>query len=83
MKSLLYQQGSQIAPALARVRRTEVSLPIRRQGKIYHYVVRDKVTPEDPYLVMVKAAAFARQSGKEYAAAAPSRALRDFSDQAR
>ncbi len=63
---------------MASVRRTEVSIPVRRGGKIYHYVVRDKITPEDPYLVMVRAAARARQLRREYNATPPSRALRDF-----
>jgi hypothetical protein len=41
-------------------------------------VLRDKITVEDPYLVMVKATAFAIRTGEPYAAEPTPRAVRDF-----
>ena len=45
---------------------------------MYNLVLRDKVAPEDPYLMLVKATAFAMQEGEPYVGRPPSRAIRDF-----
>lgn len=58
--------------------RTEVPITIRKFGRLYKFVVRDKIVIEDPYLMMVKAAAFAIAQGEPYAGLAPERAVRDF-----
>ena len=51
---------------------------VRKDGRIYKYVLRDKLVPEDPYLVLVKAGAFARLTGEAYNGTPPDRAVRDF-----
>jgi hypothetical protein len=57
--------------------RTEVSIVIRKFGRLYTFKLRDKTSVEDPYLVLVKAEAFAIQQGEPYAGSAPDRSLRD------
>jgi hypothetical protein len=81
MKSLLFQgvtpfeepPGCTALPC-----RTEVPVSIRKNGRIYRITLRDKVIPEDPYLVMLKAQAFAVSQGEPYVGRPPSRAVRDF-----
>ena len=51
---------------------------ICKDGRLYNLVVRDKITVEDPYIVMVKASAFAIAAVEQNAAEVPSRAVRDF-----
>jgi hypothetical protein len=51
---------------------------IRKYNRLYRYTLRDKVTVEDPYLVLVKATAFSIQNSEPYSAMPPSRALRDL-----
>jgi len=58
--------------------RTEVPIRIRRGGRIYNFVLRDKVVPEDPYLMLVKATAFSIQQREPYNGKPPDRAVRDF-----
>lgn len=58
--------------------RTEVAMSIRKNGRIYRFVLRDRISIEDPYLVGVKAAAFAIQTGEPYSGTVPTRAIRDF-----
>jgi hypothetical protein len=55
-----------------------VKAAIRKDGRIYRFVFRDKIVVEDPYTVLVKAAAFAIQENEEYAAKTASKAVRDF-----
>lgn len=82
MKSLLFQDAGipfEIPAECSELtRRTEVPIDIRKDGRIYRYVLRDKIAPEDPYLVMVKAVAFAIQTGEAYNAVPPGRDIRDF-----
>jgi hypothetical protein len=79
MKSLLFQDDSPFTePDTCGVGRQEEEVTIRKDGRFYHFVVRDKIAPEDPYLVMVKAAAFAIQTGEPYNGTPPSRGIRDF-----
>lgn len=78
-KSLLYQNGSEmgIPPGCLHGVRSEVPVSVRKDGRIYHFVLRDTVVPEDVTGVMMKAAAFAISQGEPYAATPVSRALRD------
>jgi hypothetical protein len=57
--------------------RQEVTITIRKFGRLYNFVLRDKVTVEDPYLVLVKAEAFAIAEGEPFAGSVPDRSLRD------
>ena len=58
--------------------RVEATFSIRKNGRIYRFVARDKLQPEDPYFVLVKAAAFAVRQGEPYNARTPGRGLKDF-----
>jgi hypothetical protein len=58
--------------------RTEVTFSFRANGRLYNFVARDKVIPEDPYFVLVKAVAFAIRQGEPYNGRTPDRALKDF-----
>ena len=58
--------------------RQEVFVNLKKDGRMYRFVVRDKIAIEDPYLVMVKATAFAISQGEPYAAQVPERSVRDF-----
>jgi hypothetical protein len=79
MKSLLYQDGSPFQqPAACEPCRTETVKRFVKNGKMYTMTWRDKITIEDPYMVMVKAAAYAIQMGEPYAARTPRRDYRDF-----
>jgi hypothetical protein len=81
MKSLLAQGVTPFTPPTAcdvSGNRTEVRFSIRKNGRIYRFVARDKIQPEDPYFVLVKAAAFAVQTGEPYSGRTPARSLKDF-----
>lgn len=58
--------------------RQEVTITIRKNGRLYTMKLRDKVVVEDPYLVLVKAEAFALGQGEPFAGIVPPRSLRDF-----
>jgi len=81
MKSLLFQGVTPFeepSDCAAIPCRTEVNITVRKEGRFYRFVLRDKVVPEDAFLVLVKAAAFAIANGEPYNGRAPDRALRDF-----
>lgn len=79
MKSLLFQEDPPfVEPETCAAGRQEVEVSIRKEGRIYNYVLRDKIAPEDPYLMMVRAAAFSIQTGEAYNGTPPSRSVRDF-----
>lgn len=81
MRSLLFQGVTPFEepPACAAVPcRTEVPVNIRKNGRLYKLILRDKVVPEDPYLVMLKAQAFAISQGEPYVGRPPDRSVRDF-----
>lgn len=81
MKSLLHQNGATnltVPPGCGLCDRSEVPVSIRSNGRIYRFVLRDKIVVEDPYLIMVKALAFSIQKGEPYAAQPPPRKIRDF-----
>lgn len=58
--------------------RKEVTFSLRDQGRIYRFVARDKLMPEDPYLVLVKAALFSIRHAEPYAGRATERNVKDF-----
>jgi len=58
--------------------RTEVPITIKKDGRLYNFVLRDKIDCEDLHLVMVKAAAFAIRTGEPYSGLPPARAVKDF-----
>jgi hypothetical protein len=58
--------------------RIEVPITIRKHGRLYKMVLRDKIAVDDPYLMMVKALAFAIQTGEPYSGRPPERSVRDF-----
>lgn len=81
MKSLLFQEGSTFTepPGCSALPcRQEVEIKLRKNGRIYRFVVRDKVVPEDPHLMLARANAFSIQTGEAYNGTSPNRALRDF-----
>lgn len=80
MKSLLFQSGATpfAEPDGCGAGRSEVPIQLRKNGRIYTFIARDKLMPEDPYLVLVKAAAFAIQTGEAYNGTPPNRSIRDF-----
>ena len=81
MKSLLFQEDGpfeQPSECMLLPCREEVTINLRKDGRIYRMVLRDKIVPEDPYLVLVKAAAFSIQTGEVYNGTPPNRALKDF-----
>jgi hypothetical protein len=57
--------------------RTETVRVIRKGGRLYRMVIRDKVVVEDPYLMMVKAEAYSIKTGTENAAKTTPRSIRD------
>jgi hypothetical protein len=81
MKSLLYQGGLSVPVPSACTTlpcRTEQTFSIRKYGRLYKFTVRDKIVPEDPMFMLVKAAAYARKTNTAYAGNAPKRSVRDF-----
>lgn len=80
MKSLLYQEGqtNPVPPGCSIGERQEVAVSLRKEGRIYHFVMRDKIVPEDLLGIMVKAAAFAISQGEPYSGTPPARSVKDF-----
>lgn len=79
MRSLIEQGVTPfVVPDECRLGRTEVVFSFRENGRIYRFVARDKVVPEDPYVVLVKAAAFAVRQAEPYNGRTPERSLKDF-----
>lgn len=80
MKSLLFQENATpfTEPPDCQVGRQEKTINIKKDGRIYRYVLRDKLVPEDVYLVLVKAAAFSIQTAEPYNGTPPNRSVRDF-----
>lgn len=82
MKSLLFQAGETpfIEPENcgAIPCRNEVPINIRKDGRLYKFILRDRVVPEDAYVPLVKAIAFAIQQNEPYAGTSPSRSVKDF-----
>jgi hypothetical protein len=79
-QSLLFVNGASpfTEPAMCNPGRQEIPLTLRKNGRIYRFVIRDKVTIEDPYIVLIKARAFSIRTGEPFGATPPSRPMRDF-----
>lgn len=79
-KSLLFQDVTElrIPPGCGLNERVEVPVSLRKNGRIYHFMMRDKIVPEDLLNIMVKAAAFAISQGEPYAGTPPPRSVKDF-----
>ena len=80
MKSLLFQDNppfSEPSDCTSLPCRTEVPITIRKNDRFYRFVLRDKIVPEDPYLVLVKALGFSLLTGEAYHGTPPTRALKD------
>ena len=67
-----------VPPGCGQCDRVEIPVSLRKNGRIYRFVLRDKIVPEDLVVVMMKAAAFAISQGEAYAGTPPARQLRDF-----
>lgn len=81
MKSLLYQEGSPFsasADCTTLPCRLEIPISIRKYGRIYNFVLRDRIIPEDPYLILSKATGFALRTGEIYNGTPPKRTVKDF-----
>ena len=81
MKSLLFQGEtafSEPSSCVALPCREEVVLNLRKANRIYRFVLRDKIVPEDPYLILVKAQAFAIRASEAYNGVPPKRSVKDF-----
>lgn len=82
MKSLLFQPG--MTPLIEPSKcgaipcRSEVPINLRKDGRLYQFVLRDKVVPEDAYIPLVKAIAFSIQQNEPYAGQSPKRSVKDF-----
>ena len=79
MKSLLFTTYSPFGtPPGCGLGRQESLVTIPYQGQLYYMTIRDKIVPEDPYLVMVKGGAYSVNHSVPYPATAPERSLLDF-----
>ncbi len=56
--------------------RNESPFTIQKDNKLLKFVLRDKILPEDPYLVMAKAGAYALAHNGLYPGTTPNRATR-------
>jgi hypothetical protein len=79
-KSLLYQDDApmQVPPGCGLCDRVEVPISFRKNGRIYRFVLRDKLVVEDVVVMMMKATAFAISQGEPYAGTPPPRSIKDF-----
>lgn len=79
-QSLLFQPNPPFAvpPGCSLCDRTEVPVSLRKNGRIYRFILRDKIVTDDILLVMMKAAAFSISESEPYAGTPPSRTVRDI-----
>ena len=78
-RSLLYSQNPPLdQPAICLPGRQEVRITFQKGGRLYNLVMRDKIIVEDPYLVLVKAAAFAIRQSEPYMGRVVPRSVKDF-----
>ena len=79
VRSLLFAEGQVLTqPATCTPCRQEVRVTMRKDGRNYNMVLRDKISVEDPYLTLVKAAAFAVAQDEPYMGRLVPRSVRDF-----
>lgn len=78
-KSLLFNEASVLSqPEVCLPCRQEVRATVRKDGRLYTIVMRDKISIEDPYLTLVKAAGFAVDQEEPYMGRLVPRSVRDF-----
>lgn len=80
-KSLLYQTDAtpfQVPPGCGLCDRNEVPITLRKNGRLYRFILRDKIVVDDIYLIGIKAAAFAIQQGEPHAGVPADRTVKDF-----
>lgn len=78
-KSLLYSPGQVLEqPEDCGPCRKEVTARFKYKGNLYTLVMRDKILIEDPYMVLVKAMAYATRTGGPYQGRIVPRSVRDF-----
>jgi hypothetical protein len=78
MKSLLYQPGQILkSPPTCKPCRDEVVTSFQRDGRTYTLTMRNKVVVEDPYIVLIKAAAFAISQQEPFSGRIVPREIRD------
>jgi hypothetical protein len=78
-KSLLYTPNYPLQhPPACSPGRQEVNATFAKDGRLYNVVLRDRIIPEDPYLVLVKAAGFAVHNSEPYMGRLVPRSVRDF-----
>jgi len=78
-KTLLTNPGQPLVqPTICAPGRQEVTVTYRKNGRLYHLTMRDKLVIEDPYIMLVQAAAFALQNGEPYMGRLIPRSVRDF-----
>lgn len=65
-------------PTLCGPCRVESSFTVQLEGKLYTFVMRDKISPEDPYLIWLKATAFSIARREVYRGVPAPRSVRDF-----
>jgi hypothetical protein len=79
MISKLYQPDSPFElPDGCETGRKETTKRYFKNGKVYTMVWRDKTVIEDPYLVLVKTAAYAIRTNEPYGGNPPKRSYKDF-----
>ena len=80
VRSLLFQPNPpfDVPPGCALCDRVEVPVSLRKGGRVYHFILRDKIVVEDILLIAMKAAAFSISESEPYAGTPPSRSVRDF-----
>ena len=77
-KSLLFSGGVPFSPPPGcSPCRQEAVVTIRKFGRLYTYILHDQIVIEDPYLMLVKAEAFALSAGERYNGQPPGRDIRD------
>lgn len=78
MKSILFQPNPPfVEPDTCKPGREETLIPLVKDGRVYEFTITDKLVCEDPYIVLVKAGAFAIQTDEPLMAVPPPRAIRD------
>lgn len=78
-KSLLFQGNTPLSePVMCTPCQQEVRVAYKKDGRMYTMILRSRITVENPYLTMVKAAAFAIGQGEPYVMQPPPRKVRNF-----
>jgi hypothetical protein len=79
MISVLYQPNPPFdQPVECGPGRTENRKRFFKNGRVYTMVWRDKITIEDPYLVLVKSSAYAIRMSEPYGGNPPKRSFKDY-----